>query len=243
MNQSMPILETRGLCRRFGGVVAVDNVDFQLQQNELRCIIGPNGAGKSTFFKCLTGQMQVSAGSVYLGGTDVTKCEPFDIARLKVATKTQVPNLFDGLSARENIWISARRAAKDNREADQIADASLEQAALKSVANTRVGQLAHGVRQWVELAMIMASRPKLVLLDEPIAGMTKTEVSRMVDVLAEIRKSASVIVVEHDMKFVRRIANKVTVFHNGRVFLEDECDRVFQDQRVRDIYLGREFVA
>lgn len=231
------VLETRNLSQHFGGVVAVDRVNFTLWDAELRCLIGPNGAGKSTFFKCLTGQLTPTEGDVVIRDFHAGGREPHEVARLGVGIKTQVPNVFDGLSVEENIWLAARRWQNAKRT-KVITDETLDRLSLGDIRNDPVGVLAHGQRQWVELGMVVAAEPWLVLLDEPAAGMTQEEVSRTAELIKEINQTATMIVVEHDMQFIRMIANQVTVFHEGRILIEDTMDVVAADQRVRDVYLG-----
>jgi ABC-type uncharacterized transport system ATPase subunit len=232
------ILETRALTMRFGGVVAVNNVDFSMREGELRCLIGPNGAGKSTFFKCLTRQYKPSAGRVFFRGTDITSDITYQIARRGIGIKTQVPSVFDGLSVHENIWLSARRHHK-TREANRITDEIIQRLALSHATRKLVGRLAHGERQWVELGIVLTGEPKLILLDEPTAGMTGDEVVRTTELIREINRSAALIVVEHDMQFIKAIAQKVTVFHQGQILVEDTMTNLLNNQLVRDIYLGK----
>jgi branched-chain amino acid transport system ATP-binding protein len=236
---SKPLLQTRGLTMRFGGVVAVDGVDFALQEAELRCVIGPNGAGKSTFFKCLTGQLPPSAGDVLFRGTPIAGIGSHAIARLGVGIKTQVPNVFDGLSARDNVWTAAARVAP-GRIAEQRTDQAMERVGITAIAGRIVGQLAHGQRQLVELAMVIAPVPDLVVLDEPTAGMTAEETRRTAELILELNRRHAIVVVEHDMQFIRSIARTVTVLHQGRVLIEDDVAVVLRDPTVRDVYLGRE---
>jgi branched-chain amino acid transport system ATP-binding protein len=221
----------------FGGVAAIDRVNFSLRENELRCLIGPNGAGKSTFFKCLTGQLNPTAGSVVIRDFTVNGRQPHEIARLGVGIKTQVPNVFDGLSVDENIWLAARRYHPTSR-ARVLTQKAIERLRLGDIRNSLVGRLAHGQRQWVELGMVIAAEPWLVLLDEPAAGMTHDEVARTAELIREINRTATLIVVEHDMQFIRMIANRVTVFHRGSILIEDTMDAVSNDARVREVYLG-----
>ncbi|MCC0038817.1 MAG: ABC transporter ATP-binding protein [Brucellaceae bacterium] len=232
------VVETRGLTMQFGGVTAVDNVDFRLERKELRCLIGPNGAGKSTFFKCLTGQLKPSGGHVFIDGEDTTGWDPHWIARLGIGVKTQVPSVMDGLSVRENIWLSAYRT-HGREKARRLADDALERLGLGAIAKSQVGRLSHGERQRVELGIVMAGEPWLILLDEPAAGMTAEEVGRMAEIVAELNREAAIIIVEHDMQFIRSIARKVTVFSQGRILIEDDVDTVMNDQAVRDVYLGK----
>jgi ABC-type uncharacterized transport system ATPase subunit len=235
----LPILETHGLTMRFGGVVAVDDVTFRLREAELRCVIGPNGAGKSTFFKCLTGQLAPSAGTVNFRGTPIAGIGSSAIARLGVGIKTQVPNVFDGLSARENVWMAAVRVVP-GRLAEKRTDEAMERVGIGAIAGRIVGQLAHGQRQLVELAMVIAPEPDLILLDEPAAGMTDEEVDRLVGLIGELNRRHALVVVEHDMQFIRRIARTVTVFHQGAVLIEGDVADILSNEQVRDVYLGKQ---
>jgi ABC-type uncharacterized transport system ATPase subunit len=232
-----PILETRGLTKRFGGVPAVDGVDFKLGAGELRCLIGPNGAGKSTFFKMITGQLSPTAGRVLFQGADVTGEERHRLAKHGIGIKTQVPSLFDGLDVLESLHLAARRF-HGAAEAKRIVDSILAETRLDDVAGRRVGELAHGQRQWVELGMVLAREPSLLLLDEPTAGMTPDETRRTAELIARLRRRRAMIVVEHDMHFVRMIAEAVTVFHQGRILMEAPIGEVLGDPRVREVYLG-----
>jgi ABC-type uncharacterized transport system ATPase subunit len=240
-NTDQPILETRDLTMRFGGVVAVNSVNFSLAEGELRCLIGPNGAGKSTFFKCLTRQYKPSTGEIFYRGTDITGEITHQIARRGIGIKTQVPSVFDGLTVHENIWLSARRH-HSTREANRIVGEIIERVGLGEAVKKTVGQLAHGERQWVELAIVLTGDPSLILLDEPTAGMTAEEVNRTTEMIREINKRAALIVVEHDMQFIKSIAQKVTVFHQGAILVEDTMHNLQNNQQVRDIYLGKQTV-
>ena len=231
------LLETRNLAMHFGGVVANEGVNFTLEKGELRCLIGPNGAGKSTFFKCLTGQLTPTEGSVRIGDVDTTGYQPHEIARLGVGIKTQIPNVFDGLSVEQNVWLSASRR-QPGKSAVSIANEMLERLRLSPLRSRQVGMLAHGQRQWVELAMVMATQPRLVLLDEPAAGMTDEETLLTAELIREINQTASLIIVEHDMNFIRAIADKVTVFYRGKILIEDTMDAISANTVVRDVYLG-----
>lgn len=231
------VVETRGLSMHFGGVVAVDQVDFNLRENELRCLIGPNGAGKSTFFKCLTGQLKPTYGDVVIRDLNVNRAHSHEIAGLGVGIKTQVPNVFEGLSVQENIWLAARRFHPAAR-AHSLVEETLDRVRLTDIRREVVNELSHGQRQWVELGMVISAEPWLVLLDEPAAGMTHDEVLLTAELIREINKTASLIVVEHDMQFIRMIADKVTVFHRGAILIEDTMDVVAADPTVREVYLG-----
>jgi len=236
------MLELGGITKSFGGVHAVRDVNFTLAEGELRCLIGPNGAGKSTFFKMLTGQLQPSQGQVLFRGYDISNAHAHQIARMGIGIKTQVPNVFDGLSVRENIWLSASRIHSGQR-VNEMVDEMLERIGLTAVAGRLVGQLAHGQRQWVELGIVLSTDPELILLDEPAAGMTHEEVNKTAELVREINRSKALIVVEHDMQFIRMIAKKVTVFNQGSVLVEDDVENILRNPLVRDIYLGKQAVA
>lgn len=234
-----PIVETRELTMRFGGVTAVNNVDFTLRERELRCLIGPNGAGKSTFFKCLTGQytLKQDNGRVYIRGQDVTGWRPYEIVRLGVGIKTQVPSVMNGLSVYENIWLSARKV-NDRPAAGTETKRVIEELELGALSRRLVGEMAHGERQIVELGIVMAQRPALVLLDEPAAGITGAESEKLVDLIHRMNESAALIVVDHDMQFVRMLNAEITVFHQGSVLIEGPADTVLSDKKVREVYVG-----
>lgn len=242
MAEPVPLLETRHLTMRFGGVVANDDVTFALQEMELRCLIGPNGAGKSTFFKMLTGQLVPTSGSIAFRRQPVTGRPPHEIARMGVGIKTQIPNVFNGLSVRENVWLAVRRKATPKTIAPLV-DAILEKIRLTAQSNAIVGTLSHGQRQWVEIGTVLAADPELILLDEPAAGMTDEETVRTAEIIREINETRALVVVEHDMAFIKMIAKTVTVFHQGRIMMEAGIDEVLADQRVRDVYLGKKVAA
>jgi branched-chain amino acid transport system ATP-binding protein len=234
----VPLLQAEGVSMRFGGVTAVDDVDFSLRECELRCLIGPNGAGKSTFFKMLTGQLRPTTGRILFRGRDVTGALPHEVARLGVGIKTQVPNVFNALSVAENVYVAACRT-KPARHASRIVDEVLNRLGLADIGERVVGQLAHGQRQWAEIGTVLAEEPALILLDEPAAGMTHEEVVRTSHLIREISRGQALIVVEHDMQFIRMIARTVTVFNRGRILIEDDVERVLANQAVRDVYLGK----
>ena len=238
MTEEFRVIRTRGLTMRFGGVTAVDKVDFELEDGELRCLLGPNGAGKSTFFKCLTGQLTPTEGTIEFRGERIEGLNTHEIVNLGVGIKTQVPNLFNGLTAYENVRLAARRRHL-KPQAAETAERMLERCGVQDLAKREVGLLSHGQRQLVELAMVLAAEPSLVLLDEPAAGMTGEERDRLARLVTEIAGTATVVVVEHDMQFIRQIARKVTVFHRGAVFAEAPVDEIMRNPAVQQIYLGK----
>lgn len=235
---TVPLLETRMLNVRFGGVHATRDVNFTLAEAELRCVIGPNGAGKSTFFKLLTGQTRPSSGQILFRGQDISNMLPHEPGRLGIGIKTQVPSLFNGLTVWENVWLSARRTNSD-AQARRITRDTLERVGMLSYRDSLAGLLAHGLRQWVEIAVVIAADPPLILLDEPAAGMSDAEVARTAELILEINRQHALVVVEHDMNFIRMIAKKVTVLHQGAILREDTPDRIMSDPLVQQIYLGK----
>jgi len=236
---SEPVVETRDLSMRFGGVLAVNNVNFTLRERELRCLIGPNGAGKSTLFKCLTGQHRVTHanGRVFIRGHDVTGWRPYEIVRLGVGIKTQVPSVMNGLTVWENLWLAARRIHGHDGTRGEV-ERVIDELGLAPIARREVGELAHGQRQIVELGLVLAQQPWLVLLDEPAAGITGAETERLVELIRGINQTAAVVVVDHDMHFVRMLGGRVTVLHQGAVLMEGAVDAVLRDARVREVYIG-----
>lgn len=233
------LLETTGLTMRFGGVTAVDGVDFRVRHGELRCLIGPNGAGKSTFFKMLSGQLRPTSGQVTMKGVSLFRMAAAKIARMGMGIKTQVPSVFDGMTIEQSVQLASDRTLPSRLSQVRVNE-TLERMGIAHLKKSRVGGLAHGQRQLVELAMVVAPQPDLILLDEPAAGMTSEEVERLGDIAVELARTCSVIIVEHDMEFVRRIARTVTVFNRGQVLAEGPVADVMSDQRVRDVYLGKD---
>ncbi|MGI9310216.1 MAG: ATP-binding cassette domain-containing protein [bacterium] len=231
-------LEVHDLSVHFGGMTALDRIRLRVRDRQLRCLIGPNGAGKSTFFKCLTGILRPDDGRILLRGEECTALRPHQIANRGVSIKTQVPSVMDGLTVRENIWLAARRkyaVAESNRMTEQM----IQRFELGDIIGKLLNQLAHGKRQLVEFAMALATEPWLVLLDEPVAGMSGSEVELIASIIREINQTATVIVVEHDMHFIRMLAEHVTVLHQGRILCEGDVDFVLAEPAVRDVYLGR----
>lgn len=236
----MSLLASRGLERRFGGVFAVRNLDFSMGAGAIHCMIGPNGAGKSTFFKLITGQLRPTAGTVTFRDSVITGLRPFEVARLGIGIKTQVPKLFEDLDVRENLWLGARHRLNAHAAA-RFVEQLLEELNLTSIAKRPVSRLAHGQRQWVEIGGVLAGDPVLMLLDEPTAGMSDAEVERTAELLRGMRRAPSILVVEHNMRFIRMVADQVTVLHQGQKFLEGDVNTVLGDPAVRDIYLGKRY--
>lgn len=236
------ILETLDLEMRFGGVRAIAGVNFKLRRGELRCLIGPNGAGKSTFFKMLTAQLRPTSGRVLFEGIDITRAPRHQVSRLGIGIKNQVPDVYDGLSVRENLWLAANVRHRGGALREKV-DGVMERLELRPFADRLVGELAHGQRQWVELGMVTVLEPTVILLDEPAAGMSVEETNRTAALIREVNRSATLIVVEHDMQFIRQIAQTVTVFHQGTILAEDTMANIQKNQLVKDVYLGKSGLA
>ncbi|QDG94656.1 ABC transporter ATP-binding protein (plasmid) [Rhizobium sp. NIBRBAC000502774] len=238
----MSFLECKDLVMRFGGVTAIGGVNFSMIEGTVHCLIGPNGAGKSTFFKMVTGQLNPTEGTVKLRDDDITGLRSSEIVRRGVGIKTQTPQLFDELTAQENIWLGAHRSVRGKAATDRV-HALIEDLELTKVTGLAVGTLAHGIRQRVEIASVLAGNPDLILLDEPAAGMSDADVEHIAKLILRLKARHSFLVVEHDMRFIRRIADRVTVFHQGRIFIEGDCETVLADRGVQDIYLGKGLIA
>jgi len=236
------LLEAEDVAMYFGGVKALDGVNFRLKSGDLHCLIGPNGAGKSTFFRCLTGTHKPTRGHIHFKGSDIAGRERHDIARAGIGVKTQVPSLFDGLTAHENLWLALRTVENTSMREEKIVDV-MERVGISSLRESVLGRMAHGQRQLVELAMVVASDPDLVLLDEPAAGMTDGEVERLASIIRDLNRTHTVIVVEHDMHFIRMIGDQVTVFHQGRILAQGHVESILANETVRDVYLGKKHVA
>jgi branched-chain amino acid transport system ATP-binding protein len=232
------VLETRRLVKEFGGLRAVDGVDFVLRRGELRCLIGPNGAGKSTFFNLLAGGLKPTSGAIRFKDRDLSRLHRHQIARAGIGIKFQVPRVYDQLPVAENLWLSAR-FRHGRVAAGAVVDRVLGEISFLQHRATPVGHLSHGDRQWVEIGMVLAAEPELILLDEPTAGMTHAEARRTADLVREINRRATVIVVEHDMDFIRDLAATVTVLHRGAILAQGSMDEIRDNAVVRDVYLGK----
>ena len=241
------ILSVEGLTVSFDGFVVLDSLDFGLARGELRFLIGPNGAGKTTLLDLITGKTKPSGGKILFDGdTDLTKLREHDLVKLGIGRKFQTPSIFASLTVYENMEVSIefrRRLSAllrplDKSEAEWI-DVTLDQVGLTGRSDALAGTLSHGEKQWLEIGMLLAQEPKLLLLDEPVAGMTRRERERTGALLQAIGQDRSVLVVEHDMEFVRHFAETVTVLHHGRVLSEGSMDTVQHNPEVVRAYLGR----
>lgn len=232
----------------FDGFKALNNLTFSIDVGELRCFIGPNGAGKTTMMDVITGKSRPDSGTAFFGQTmDLTKMREPEIAHAGIGRKFQKPSVFEQLSVFENlelalktdksVWRSLR--FRLNAEQAERIDEILRETNLLDQRDTRAGLLSHGQKQWLEIGILLAQEPRLLLLDEPVAGMTDYETERTAELLLNLAGRHSIMVVEHDMDFIARIARKVTVLHEGSVLSEGGMAEVQADERVIEVYLGR----
>lgn len=232
------ILRTEDLVKSFSGVVATDHLEYEVETGEIECIIGPNGAGKTTFFNLITGTLTPDSGTVYFDGEDITNLDIHEIARRGMVRKYQTPSVYAEMSVRRNIGI----AFGENKptEVDRRRREILDLVDLADRADAEAGALDHGSKQWLEIGMVLANDPKLILLDEPTAGMTTEETRRTADLITEINETegVSVIVIEHDIEFVRRLSSRVTVLHQGSVLAQGRVAEIESNDDVQRVYLG-----
>jgi urea ABC transporter ATP-binding protein UrtD len=236
------LLRTEGLTKRFEGLLANDAVDFTLQSGELRCVIGPNGAGKTTFISMISGHLKPTAGVIRYRGEEVTRLPVTERARRGICRKFQTPSVFDNLSVVENVELAVLASARRPREvAEQIAHV-LALVRLEDQAATLARNLSHGQRQWLEIGLLLANEAKLLLLDEPTAGMTAEETAATGELICRLigELDVAAIIIEHDINFIRSLRAPITVLHLGRVLTEGSFEQVEQNQEVRDVYLGGE---
>lgn len=240
------ILRVEELTVSFDGFKAVDNLSLSVHRNELRVIIGPNGAGKTTLLDMICGKTKPTAGRVLFNGIDLTRMSEHQIVRAGVGRKFQTPSVYEDLTVLENFEISLPSMhglfqSLTFRRTPQVRariEAMAGQVFLREQLDRRSGQLSHGQKQWLEIGMLLMQEPELLLLDEPIAGMSARERELTGELLQRICNNRSVIVIEHDMDFVKRIAHKVTVMHQGKILAEGPMEQVQADPKVIDVYLG-----
>lgn len=234
------ILETKNLKKEFGGLVAVDGVDIQINTGEIRCLIGPNGAGKSTFLKMIVGQHSPTAGQIFFKDEDITDLRGHQRAQRGLSMKFQVPAVYGDLSVRENMHLPLQKQASRMTIETTITDI-LDQFGLQAEAETKANNLSHGQQQWLEIGMAAALEPDLLLLDEPAAGMSIEETKKTAKQIQMLsQQGITLLVIEHDIDFVRSIADYVTVLHQGRVFAEGAIEEIENNEEVKEIYLGQE---
>lgn len=243
------ILYVEGVSKSFDGFKAINDLNLYIEEGELRCIIGPNGAGKSTMMDIITGKTRPDSGTAWFGQTcNLLEMDEPSIAKAGIGRKFQKPTVFENLSVDENlelamkapktVWTTFR--GRFNSEQQDMREHVLELTNLKELRARPGCVLSHGQKQWLEIAMLLMQKPKLLLVDEPVTGMTRQEMEKTGELLVSLAGSHSVIVVEHDMDFVRSIARKVTVLHQGHVLSEGTMDQVQSDPKVVEVYLGSE---
>jgi urea ABC transporter ATP-binding protein UrtD len=236
------LLEIEGVHKAFGGLAAVDGIDLALAEGALHALVGPNGCGKSTLFNLITGALRPASGRVRFADQDITGWPVDRIARAGIGRKFQVPAVFDALPVAENLAVprwSGRRLAM-LRRADLAADeAELARIHLAGKGAVQAGTLSHGERQWLEIGMLLAARARLLLLDEPTAGMTQAETAATADLIRAITGRATVLVIEHDIGFIEALGCPVTVMAKGRILCAGSFAEVRADARVRELYFGR----
>ncbi len=243
----MPLLEIKGLTTEVAGYKIINNLDFSVEANELRVLLGPNGAGKTTLIAMITGQFKPSAGKIYFDGKDITGRAPDEIFLAGISRKFQVPNMYETLSVYDNVMISLQGPRKVFRymfkgvtrtENERIWEI-LDFVELAGKASDPADTLSHGERQWLEMGMLIASNPKLLLLDEPTTGMTEQGKQRTAQLIERIAQNHTVLLVEHDMQVVRRLGKKVTVLHQGQLLAEGPLAEVVENEMVKAVYLGK----
>ena len=241
------VLRIRGLTKAFGGLVAVDGVDYELPGGDLRAIIGPNGAGKTTLFNLISGMLPADSGSITFRGRDITGRSPHAISRLGIARTLQVKSVFNGLSVHDNVWIAAHagagrlhplRSAASFGETAATVEQVLEDVGIGDLRDEQAGNLAYGDIALLEMAIALAMRPNLLLLDEPVAGMSPEETQNTVARIKALSRQLDVILIEHDMEVVFGIADVITVMNNGAILCEGPPDEIAKDARVQEAYLG-----
>jgi urea transport system ATP-binding protein len=241
------LLYLEGVSVSFDGFKALNGLGLDVARGEMRAIIGPNGAGKTTMMDVITGKTRPDEGRVLFNNIDLTRLDEAEIANLGIGRKFQKPTVFENhtvwdnlelaLKANRSPWASLRWKLSDESKA-LIVD-TLERINLKSAFATVAGGLSHGQKQWLEIGMLLMQDPELLLVDEPVAGMTDSETEKTADMLRDIARTRSVVVVEHDMSFIRALNVRVTVLHEGSVLAEGNLDAVQNNQQVIDVYLGR----
>jgi urea transport system ATP-binding protein len=242
------ILYLDGITVSFDGFRALNKLSFAVEPGEMRAIIGPNGAGKTTMMDVVTGKTRPDGGEVVFDGIhDLTKLDESEIAELGIGRKFQKPTVFEMHTVEDNILLALKSDRhplatlfwRESAETDRRIDGILQITRLTGVRDRIAGALSHGQKQWLEIGMLLAQEPKVLLVDEPVAGMTDAETQQTAELLKQINRDRTVVVVEHDMAFVRELGVKVTVLHEGSVLAEGSIDQVSQNERVIEVYLGR----
>ncbi len=242
----MGVLEIRDLHKSFGGTKVINGFSLDVTELTLCCLVGPNGAGKTTTMDLITGRQKPTSGSIVLRGDDITSLSEHEIAQRGIGRKFQVPAVFRELSVRQNFEVAysrevnpfrnmlRRRPAGFSAKLDEVAMLT----GLEDRLDVEAGFLSHGETQWLEIGMVLMQNPAILLLDEPVAGMTESEIEKTIVFLNQLKRTNTLIVVEHDMGFVRQIADVVTVMHMGAFLAQGKLSEIENDPRVREVYLG-----
>jgi branched-chain amino acid transport system ATP-binding protein len=248
-----PLLRVERLVRRFGGILATDHLSLDVISGELHAIIGPNGAGKTTLISQLTGQLLPNSGTIHFAGQDITRLPAWRRSALGLARSFQITSLLPDFTASDNVALAAQAhdghsfrfwgSAREEQHLRQAAQSALARVGLADRADTLVSKLSHGEQRELELAVALATKPQLLLLDEPMAGLGTTESARMVKLLQELRREVTIVLVEHDMEAVFALADRITVLVYGRVIASDVPAAIRQNEEVRRAYLGDQHVV
>ncbi|MGX8010726.1 ABC transporter ATP-binding protein [Mesorhizobium sp. ORM8.1] len=236
-----PLLTTKGLSRNFGGLRAVDNVDFALMPGEIRAVIGPNGAGKTTFVSLISGRIQPSAGMIVFDGADITGLPAYARVRMGIAYTFQITSIYANLSVYANVALPVQLTLRHgySKSAIQAAVmAALECTGLADRAHMPAGQLSYGHQRLLEVAMGLALKPRLLILDEPTQGLADSEIDNFITLVREIAKDATVLLIEHNMPVVMQLADRITVFNAGRILAEGTPEEIRENAAVQEAYLG-----
>ena len=245
---SEPVLRLDGLTKRFGGLTAVDRVSLSFAPGTLHAVIGPNGAGKTTLFNLISGLLPADGGRIFFRGRDITGLKPHEVSRLGIKRTLQVKSVFPQLSVAENLWITAQakqrflnplRSAGHYRETREKVERTLDQIGLATLASRAAGTLSYGDVALLEIGMAIISDPELLLLDEPICGMSPAETERAVEKIRALALEVDIIIIEHDMQVVFGLASDITVMAQGGVLASGTPQQIAEDERVREAYLGR----
>lgn len=240
MAEEKTILSLHNITKEFGGITAVSKFSLDVQEGEIHCLIGPNGAGKTTVFKMITGVHQPTYGKITFLDKDITRMGTPKKMRMGLSIKMQVPGVYSELTLYENIRIAAQNFVPKNQLQDEI-ERLIDLVGIRDLGNPLVKNMSHGQQQWLEIAMALASKPKLLLLDEPAAGLGVDETEFTAKLVQNLNASGmTILFIEHDMNFVRKIAKKVTVMHNGEFFAQGMLEDILKNEDVIKIYLGKE---
>jgi urea transport system ATP-binding protein len=241
----MALLEIRNIIMDFDGFHAIDDLSMDVEEGEVRFLIGPNGAGKTTCIDVISGLINPTSGTVTFDGERIDSTSEFDIVKRGIGRTFQNPTVFDDLTVVENIDLAANfrmslfKLLRQRKGVSPEVQSAMDTVGLSDQGERKAGELSHGQKQWLEIAMLLALDPRMLLLDEPVAGMSKEERTQTGDLVTEIAKTRTVMIVEHDMDFVRRFATGVTVMHDGKILTEGTIDEVQANEEVQEVYLGR----